>query len=202
MRGGHDSPHRDAGQNPNHLLNKTYLLNNSGQLLPMMVSTRTAFGAVYASETASLPTPDRKFKPQSACQHYALNPLSSSTFLCSPQPSIYFSSKTAFVWCSQRFDARNKWQMHTAYNPELAAHTTHCTTPAHFSHQSALRRMCHLYSAGLPAQCLVKLQFRDRLCIDTHIVQQPIMPGFRSQVWRLLCSVNIHFIQTSSGRGI
>ena len=42
--------------------------------------------------------------------------------------------------------------------------------------------MCHLYSAGLPPQCLFKLQFRDRLCIDARNVQQPIMPGFRSQV--------------------
>ena len=137
MRGGHDSPHRDAGQNSNHLLIKTYLLNNSGQLLPMMVSTRTAFGAVYGSETASLPTLDKKFKPQSACQHYALNPLSSSTFLCSPQPSIYFSSKTAFVWCSQRFDARNRRKIHTAYNTELAHHsllhsaTSSCAYPGH-----------------------------------------------------------------------
>ena len=45
--------------------------------------------------------------------------------------------------------------------------------------------MCHLCSAGLP-RCLVKLQFRDRLCIDTRIVQQPIVPGFRSQVCRLV----------------
>ncbi len=141
MRGGHNSPQRDAGQNPNHLLIKTYLLNNSGQLLPMMVSTRTAFGAVYGGETASLPTPDRKFKPESACQHYALNPLSSSTFLCSPQPSIYFSSKTAFVWCSQRFDTRNRREMHIACNPELAAHTSHRTKPAHDPHQPTLRRM-------------------------------------------------------------
>jgi len=43
-----------------------------------------------------------------------------------------------------------------------------------------------IYSAGLPPQCLVKLQFRYRLCIDTRIVQQPIMPGFRSQVCRLV----------------
>ena len=46
--------------------------------------------------------------------------------------------------------------------------------------------MCHLYNAGLPPQCLVELQFQDRLCIDIRIVQQPIMPGFRSQVCRLV----------------
>ncbi len=70
--------------------------------------------------------------------------------------------------------------MHIAYNPELAAHTTHRTTPAPDPHQSAVRRMCHFCSAGLPPQCLVKLKFRYQLCIDTRIVQQPIMPSFRS----------------------
>ena len=34
--------------------------------------------------------------------------------------------------------------MHCAYNSDFAAHTTHRTTPAHFPHQSALHRMCHL----------------------------------------------------------
>jgi len=68
--------------------------------------------------------------------------------------------------------------MHTAYNSDLAARTTRRTTPVPDPHQSALRRMCHLYSAGLPPQRLFELQFRDRLCIDTRIVPQPIMPGF------------------------
>ena len=76
--------------------------------------------------------------------------------------------------------------MHTAYNPDLAHHTTHRTTPAPGPHQSMLRRMCHLYSAGLPPQCLVVLQFRDRLCIDSRIVQQSLMQGFRYQVRRLV----------------
>jgi hypothetical protein len=72
--------------------------------------------------------------------------------------------------------------MHNAYNPDLAAHTARRTTPVPDPHQSTLRRMCHLCSAGLPPQCLVEIQFRDRLSIDTRIVQQPIMPGFRFQV--------------------
>ena len=75
--------------------------------------------------------------------------------------------------------------MTNAYNPDLADHTTHRTTPALDPHQSTLRRICHLYSAGLLPQCLVALKFRDRICIDTRIVQQPIMPGFRCQVCRL-----------------
>ena len=76
--------------------------------------------------------------------------------------------------------------MHIDYNPDLADHTTHLTTPVPDPHQSTLRRMCHLHSAGLPPQCLVQLQFPDRLCIDTRNVQQPIMPGFRSQICRLV----------------
>ena len=46
--------------------------------------------------------------------------------------------------------------------------------------------MCHLFSAGLPPHCLVELQFHELLSIDTRIVQEPIMPGFRSQVCRLV----------------
>ncbi len=89
-----------------------------------------------------------------------------------------FQLKAHLFRCSQRFDTRNSQKLHTAYNPDLADHTTHHTKPAHGPHQSTLCRMCHLYSPGLPPQCLVELQFRDRLCIDTRIVQQPIMPGF------------------------
>ena len=76
--------------------------------------------------------------------------------------------------------------MHNAYNTDLAARTTRRTTPVPYPHQSTLCRMGHLYSAGLLPQCLVELQFWDRLCIDTRIVPQPIMPGFRSQVCRLV----------------
>ena len=68
--------------------------------------------------------------------------------------------------------------MHTACNPDLADYTTHRTNLVPDPHQSTLRRMCHLCSAGLPPQCLVEIQFRDRLSIDTRIVQQSIMPEF------------------------
>ena len=79
---------------------------------------------------------DRKFKPHSTSTEYTLNPLLSTTSLCKLQPPIYFKSKTTFVWCSQRFDTRNRRQLHTACNPDLADHTTHCTTPAPVPHQS------------------------------------------------------------------
>ena len=77
-------------------------------------------------------------------------------------------------------------KMHNACNTDLADHTSHRTTPAPDPHQSTLRRMYHLYSAGLSPQCLVKLQFRDRLYIDTRIVHQPIMPDSRCQICRLV----------------
>ncbi len=66
------------------------------------------------------------------------------------------------------------------------AGTGSTTLAAPASIQPARRRMCHLYSAGLTPHCLFELQFWDRLCIDTRIVHHPIMPGFRSQVCRLV----------------
>lgn len=41
-------------------------------------------------------------------------------------------------------------------------------------------------SQPLLTQCLIKLQFRDRLCIATRIAHQPIMRGFRCLVCRLV----------------
>jgi len=107
-------------------------------------------------------------------------------------------------------------KMRTACNPDLADHTTHRTKPAPSPHQSTLRRMCHLYSAELLPQFLVEIQFRDRLCIDTRIVQQPIMPSLNSSAhlghWRLhshplcvgaqlqFCSANLHmFLHNIAG---
>ncbi len=83
------------------------------------------------------------------CLTMAFFPLPNTT-LCFSQPTFIFRSKTTFVWCSQRFDTRNKRKMHTACNPSLAAYTTHHTKPAHGPHHSSLRRMCHLYSVELP----------------------------------------------------
>ena len=84
--------------------------------------------------------------------------------------------------------------MHNAYNTDLAAHTTHRTAPAPDPHQSTLRRMCLFYSAGLPPQGLVELQYRDRICIVTRIVRQPIMPAstVRLSVWFSVGDCNRH----------
>ena len=46
--------------------------------------------------------------------------------------------------------------------------------------------MCHLYSAELPPQCLVELQFRDRRSTQFHSVHQRIMSFFPLQVCRLV----------------
>ena len=47
------------------------------------------------------------------------------------------------------------------------------------------RCMCHFDSAELPPQCLVELQFRDWLNIDTRIVQQRIIRCYDIEVCRL-----------------
>ena len=62
-------------------------------------------------------------------------------------------------------------------NLDLAGYTIHRTTSAPGQHFSPLRRIGHFYRAGLLPQCLVEFQSRDRLYIDTGIVQQPIMTG-------------------------
>ena len=46
--------------------------------------------------------------------------------------------------------------------------------------------MCHLRSADLQPQRLIKLQFRDRLCIRTRRVRLLIMTRFRRKVCRLV----------------
>ena len=86
--------------------------------------------------------------------------------------------------------------MHTVYNPDFEDHTTRRTTPAPGSHQSTPRHMCRLYIAGFPPHCLVELQFRDRISIDTRIVQQPIMPGF----WSSQLLPNLHIQQRGARR--
>ncbi len=101
---------------------------------------------------------DRKFKPQSTSTDYTLNPPSSTTTLCSPQPTFNFSSKTDFVRCSQRFDARHRRKLYTAYNPDLPHHTTQRTKPAPDPHLSTPGCMCDVCSARLPAKSPAKLR--------------------------------------------
>ena len=111
-----------------------------------------------------------------------LNLRLSTTNVVQPKPTINFRPKTAFVRCSQRFEMRNRRKMHTAYNTALADRTTHRTTPVPNPHQSKLRRLCHLYSAGLPPQYLVELQFRDWLSAQVRRMLQRTMGCFDLQV--------------------
>ena len=65
---------------------------------------------------------DGNFNPQSPSPQYPLHPLSSSATLCYPKPTINFRSKTAFVWCSQRFDTRNNnTRLRAPFNQETEA---------------------------------------------------------------------------------
>jgi len=70
---------------------------------------------------------------------------------------------TTLLRYSKKFDSSNQHKSHDVYKTALLVHTIHRTTPAPGPHQSTLRPLCHLYSAKLPPQGLVKLQFRDRL---------------------------------------
>ena len=46
--------------------------------------------------------------------------------------------------------------------------------------------MCHLRSADLQPQRLIKLQFRDRLCSRTRSLRPQIMTRFSRMVCRLV----------------
>ena len=52
--------------------------------------------------------------------------------------------------------------------------------------------MCHLRSADLQPQGLIKLQFWDRLCIRTREVRPLIMTRFRRKVCRLVKPYPLH----------
>ena len=58
-----------------------------------------------------------------------------------------------------------------------AIHNIHRTLPAPKPHPPTLRRICHLRSADLQPQDLIKRQFRDWLCIRTRTVRPQIMSG-------------------------
>ena len=151
-----------------------------------MLSNTGLFSKIRSGE--NIDTTDRKFNIQSTSTQYALHPLSSSATLCNPQPTFNFRSNTTFVRCSQRFDTRNKRKLHPAYKTEQAYHTNRRTTPAPAPHHSTLRPLCHLYNAGLPPNCLVKLQFRFRLCAQVRLLDQVhITPTDTAQARRCDC---------------
>ena len=87
---------------------------------------------------------------------------------------------------SKRCEPRNTRKLHNVFSSASAALNIQCTLPAATPRLPTQRRMCHYYSAELPTQRLIKLQFRDRLRIRTHRGRPLIIPGFRCQVCRLV----------------
>ncbi len=93
-----------------------------------------------------------------------------------------------YCWIFREIRSFNKRKLHNFCRPASAALNIQCALPAAAPRLLTLRRVCHSCSAGLPSQRLIKLQFRDRLCIRmrTRISHQPIMPGFSCQVCRMV----------------
>ncbi len=92
------------------------------------------------------------------------------------------------VGYSERWNESNKRKLPCLYKPASAVLNIQCALAAAAPRVPMLHRPCHSLGAGLPTQCLIKLQLRDRLCIRmrTRISHQPIVPGFRCQVCRLV----------------
>ena len=76
---------------------------------------------------------------------------------------------------------KNQYKLHRLFKTASAALNIQGAPPAAGPRLLTLRRVCHSYSAELPTQRLIKLQFRDWLCIRmrTRISHQPIVSGFR-----------------------
>ena len=90
-----------------------------------------------------------------------------------------------FVGYSEGYAQRNRRKWPNLDRPASAALNIQCALPAAAPRLLTLRRVCHSYSAGLPSQRLIKLQFRDRLRIRTHRGRPLRIPGFRCQVCHL-----------------
>ena len=71
----------------------------------------------------------------------------------------------------------------------MAVYNAHRTLPAPALRPPTLRRMCHLRSAGLRPQGLLRLQFQDRLCIRTLRVRPLIMTRFSRKVCHLVANL-------------
>ena len=113
-----------------------------------------------------------------------LNLRLSTTNVVQPKPTINFRPKTAFVRCSQRFETRNRWKMHTAYNTALADRTTHRTTPVSNSHQSSAlhvpfrqRRITTPMSGLTPVPGLAQRPSPPSASTDRALLRPPRLPS-------------------------
>ena len=113
-----------------------------------------------------------------------LNLRLSTTNVVQPKPTINFRPKTAFVRCSQRFETRNRWKMHTAYNTALADRTTHRTTPVPNPHQSSAlhvpfrqRRITTPMSGRTPVPRLAQRPSPPCASTDRALLRPPGLPS-------------------------
>ena len=94
----------------------------------------------------------------------------------SPASSVVTDSKfkrpctSTFYTLLGRLDQSNNHTLANFYTPALAVHNSQYTLPASESHLHTFRRMCHVRSADLQLEGLIKLQLRDRICIRTRRV--------------------------------
>jgi hypothetical protein len=72
------------------------------------------------------------------------------------------------VGYSESYAQRNRRKWPDLDRPASPALNLQCALPAATPRLPKLRRVCHYCSAGLPTYCLIKLQFRDWLCIRTR----------------------------------
>ena len=120
---------------------------------------------------------------------YAPSPRLSSTTLCLPPRTINFWSKTAFVWCSQKFDARTKREVHIAYITDFAHNTTLAPAPdPHKLHPPASHeKPVHAAPAPPPHRACTNANARVRSASRQSGAQ--IAPRRRGMLPPCLCSL-------------
>ncbi len=93
-----------------------------------------------------------------------------------------------YIYCeySEKYELLYIRKLHNVFNVTSAVICIQRAPPVAGPRLPKLRRVCHFCGAELPAQRLIKLQIRNRLCIRTRISHQSIMAGFRFEVCRLV----------------
>ena len=123
---------------------------------------------------------DSKFKPVYPPVSYTLISHCLQTFCAGPCPTHDLESKNTFFSITplkhtHPKDARQQLRPQISRplsGPRGAGNYAYRTLPAPALRPPTLRHMCHLRTADLQTQCLIKLHFRDRLCIRGRGRQQ------------------------------
>ena len=101
--------------------------------------------------------------------------MTSTKPLCAnPQPTIALVSQTIPTRLPERFKSDHTLNSHNASRAALAFDNPHRTLQAPAPRPPTARHICHSRSADLQPRGLIRLQFRDRLCIRTRAMQQPM----------------------------